>query len=87
MVLRPEREATARAIFEKWELDFAVIGQVTDSGHLVLQSDANVRARPDYLRRVVAELITEDAQLLSSMVAGVDATMAVLRHELAGGSS
>ncbi len=38
---------------------------------LVLQSDANVRVRPDYLRRVVAELVTEDARLLSSMVAGV----------------
>ncbi|MBX3268941.1 MAG: glycosyltransferase [Sandaracinaceae bacterium] len=38
---------------------------------LCLQSDANVRARPDYLRRVVAELVHEDAQLLSSMVAGV----------------
>jgi len=37
---------------------------------LVLQSDANVRVRPDYLRRVVAELVCEDAQLLSSMVTG-----------------
>ncbi|MCP4329111.1 MAG: phosphoribosylformylglycinamidine synthase subunit PurL [Alphaproteobacteria bacterium] len=36
MVLRPDREAVARAIFEKWELDFAVVGQVTDSGRLVL---------------------------------------------------
>ena len=37
---------------------------------LVLQSDANVRVRPDYVRRVVSELIAEDAQLLSSMVIG-----------------
>ncbi len=37
---------------------------------LVLQSDANVRARPDYLRRVVSELLAEDASLLSSMVSG-----------------
>ena len=27
MVLRPEREAVARAIFEKWDLDFAVVGE------------------------------------------------------------
>ena len=27
MVLRPDREELARAIFEKWELDFAVIGR------------------------------------------------------------
>ncbi len=47
-------------------------GALRASRHaLCLQSDANVRARPDYLRRVVAELVTEDAQLLSSMVAGV----------------
>ncbi|MCA9604018.1 MAG: glycosyltransferase [Myxococcales bacterium] len=47
-------------------------GALRASTHeLVLQSDANVRARPDYLRRVVAELISEDAQLLSSMVTGV----------------
>lgn len=38
---------------------------------LVLQSDANVRVRPDYVRRVVSELLAEDAQLLSSMVCGV----------------
>lgn len=38
---------------------------------LVLQSDANVRARPDYLRRVVSELLTEKASLLSSIVVGV----------------
>jgi ceramide glucosyltransferase len=38
---------------------------------LVLQSDANVRARPDYLRRVVTELVAEKGSLLSSMVVGV----------------
>ena len=27
MVLKPGREAEAEAIFRKWELDFAVIGQ------------------------------------------------------------
>ncbi|MCA1750117.1 MAG: phosphoribosylformylglycinamidine synthase subunit PurL, partial [Sphingomonadales bacterium] len=37
MVLKPGREDMARAIFEKWELDFAVIGEVTDSGHMVLE--------------------------------------------------
>jgi phosphoribosylformylglycinamidine synthase len=36
MVLKPGREAEAEAIFRKWELDFAVIGRVTDTGHLVL---------------------------------------------------
>jgi phosphoribosylformylglycinamidine synthase II len=30
MVLSPEKEAEARAVFEKWELDFATIGVTTD---------------------------------------------------------
>ncbi len=38
---------------------------------LVFQSDANVRLRPDYLRRVVAELVGADASLLSSIIVGV----------------
>ena len=37
MVLRPDREAVARAIFEKWELDFAVIGHLTDTGRIVVR--------------------------------------------------
>ena len=36
MVLKPGHEAEAQAIFHKWELDFAVIGEVTDTGHMVL---------------------------------------------------
>ncbi|MGE3689938.1 MAG: phosphoribosylformylglycinamidine synthase subunit PurL [Novosphingobium sp.] len=36
MVLKPGKEAMAAAIFHKWELDFAVIGEVTGTGHMVL---------------------------------------------------
>jgi phosphoribosylformylglycinamidine synthase len=36
MVLKPGREAMAEAIFRKWELDFAVIGTVTDTGRMEL---------------------------------------------------
>ncbi|MDP7540749.1 MAG: AIR synthase-related protein, partial [Alphaproteobacteria bacterium] len=36
MVLRPGAEAKAHAIFKKWELDFAVIGEVTDGDRLLL---------------------------------------------------
>ncbi len=36
MVLKPGREEMAKAIFEKWELDFAVIGEITDTGKLTL---------------------------------------------------
>ncbi|MCA1652741.1 MAG: phosphoribosylformylglycinamidine synthase subunit PurL [Sphingomicrobium sp.] len=36
MVLKPGREDEAEAIFRKWELDFAVIGEVTDTGRMEL---------------------------------------------------
>ena len=44
MVLRPGSETTARRIFEKWELDFAVIGHVTDTGRLVLRINGGIAA-------------------------------------------
>jgi phosphoribosylformylglycinamidine synthase len=37
MILKPGREAEAEAIFRKWELDFAVIGETTETGRLVLK--------------------------------------------------
>ena len=36
IVLKPGREDEARKIFEKWELDFAVIGHLTDTERMVL---------------------------------------------------
>ena len=36
IVLKPGAEAKAKAIFDKWELDFAVIGELTDTGRLQL---------------------------------------------------
>ena len=42
MVLRPGHEAEARAVFEKWELDFAVVGRITDSRHMVVRRDGQV---------------------------------------------
>ena len=36
MILKPGREAQAQAIFRKWDLDFAVIGEVTDTRRLQL---------------------------------------------------
>ncbi len=44
MVLKPGREAFAEAIFRKWDLDFAVIGDVTETGHMVLIHKGDVVA-------------------------------------------
>ncbi|HZT89117.1 MAG TPA: phosphoribosylformylglycinamidine synthase subunit PurL [Stellaceae bacterium] len=44
MVLRPGSEDQARHIFEKWELDFATIGRVTETGRLVLRMHGEIAA-------------------------------------------
>ena len=44
MVVEPGREAEARRIFEKWELDFAVVGRITDTGHMVVRHRGGVVA-------------------------------------------
>ena len=64
MVLKPGREEEARKIFEKWELEFAVIGTLTDTGRLVLKMGGEVvgdlpidplaEASPEYDRPWVA---------------------------------
>ena len=42
MVLRPGAEDIARTIFEKWQLDFAVVGKVSDTGRFVGRSGGEV---------------------------------------------
>jgi phosphoribosylformylglycinamidine synthase subunit PurL len=44
MILRPDSETGALRIFEKWELDFAVIGRVTETGRLVLRMKEEIAA-------------------------------------------
>lgn len=44
MILKPEKEQEAKAIFEKWGLDFAVIGKVTDSGKVVVKMNGEIYA-------------------------------------------
>jgi phosphoribosylformylglycinamidine synthase subunit PurL len=44
MVLRPDRQEMARGIFEKWDLDFAVIGELTDTGRLTVTHRGKLEA-------------------------------------------
>ena len=44
MVLRPDRQEVAQAIFDKWELDFAVIGHITDTGRIVVRHNGVLEA-------------------------------------------
>ncbi len=42
IILKPGKEDLARKIFEKWELDFAVIGTLTTTGRMVLKHHGEV---------------------------------------------
>ncbi len=44
MVLRPELEKKAEAIFHKWGLDFAIIGKTTDTLRFVIRHKGEVKA-------------------------------------------
>jgi phosphoribosylformylglycinamidine synthase len=44
MVLKPEKEQEAEAIFRKWGLDFAVVGYTTPSKRFVVKHGGNVMA-------------------------------------------
>ncbi|MCE6962012.1 phosphoribosylformylglycinamidine synthase subunit PurL [Cereibacter sphaeroides] len=44
MVLKPEREAVARAIFEKWDLDFAIVGETIPEDRFLILHGNEVKA-------------------------------------------
>ena len=44
VVIKPEAMEQAQAIFDKWDLDFATIGRVTDTGHLILRENGETVA-------------------------------------------
>ena len=81
MVLRPGSEGLAEAIFRKWELDFAVIGETTETGRLqvfhrgaleadipiaALAEEAPVYERPYQIRRPPAFILAEDVPAANS---------------------
>ncbi|WP_413854963.1 phosphoribosylformylglycinamidine synthase subunit PurL [Albidovulum sp.] len=44
MVLKPERESVARAIFEKWDLDFAIVGETIPEDRFLILHGNEVKA-------------------------------------------
>jgi len=70
MVLHPEKEAQARAVFEKWELDFATVGITTDTLRFSIiwqgKEVANLPIRelgdeaPEYDRDWIATIVDEE---------------------------
>ena len=46
MVLKPEKEKEAEAIFRKWGLDFAVVGETTPSKRFIVAPRRRGHGRP-----------------------------------------
>lgn len=44
MVLRPEKEAEARAVFDKWDLDFAIVGETIPEDRFLILHRGQVKA-------------------------------------------
>ncbi len=44
MVIRPEKQAEAKRIFDKWEVDFAQIGVITNTGKMILKFNNEIVA-------------------------------------------
>ncbi len=44
MVLKPEKEQEAEAVFRKWGLDFAIVGETTDSKRFIVRHRGEVMA-------------------------------------------
>ncbi len=44
MVLKPELEAEARAVFEKWDLDFAIVGETLAEDRFLIMLNGEVKA-------------------------------------------
>ena len=44
MILKPGKEDMAKKIFDKWDLDFAVIGKLTDTGRMILKMNDKIEA-------------------------------------------
>ncbi len=44
MVLRPEKEAVAKAVFDKWDLDFAIVGETIAEDRFLVEHNGEVKA-------------------------------------------
>ena len=88
MVLKPGSETLASGIFEKWGLDFAVVGKTDDTGRLVIRHQGRIEAdmpvhaladsapeykRPWSLPEPPALLAAEDVPAPNSLGAALEA--------------
>jgi phosphoribosylformylglycinamidine synthase len=74
IVLKPGREELARKIFEKWELDFAVIGRLTDTERMVLTWHGDVVGNIPIPPLVTEAPVYERPWTLTELPAALDAS-------------
>ncbi len=83
MILKPEKVELARKIFDKWELDFAEIGKITDTGNIRLlmhgveaanmpiapvSTDAPVYDRPYEIKKVAAkDIVVKEGNVIAAL--------------------
>lgn len=87
MVLKPEKEAEARAIFEKWDLDFAIVGETIAEDRFLIMHGNAVKAdlplsklsssAPEYDRPWVETPAAEEMQPLPR-ISAMDALKALI---------
>ncbi|WP_244500913.1 AIR synthase-related protein, partial [Methyloceanibacter marginalis] len=90
MVLKPGAEPIAERIFKKWELDFAVIGETTDTGRFVVRHNGVVEAdiplpalahaaplyeRPWVKRETLPVIAAEDVKAPKSILGALECVM------------
>jgi len=42
LIINPDKETQARAIFKKWDLDFSIIGKLTDNNRMILKMHGKI---------------------------------------------
>ena len=92
MVLKPEHEEGAKAIFTKWGLDFAVIGHTTDTQRMIIKYKDNIEAdlsvpvlassAPQYERPY--EEPKKPVRILPELVPAPNAILSVLKDLMSG---
>ena len=44
MVLKPEKTEIAKKVFEKWDVDFAIVGKITETNNIVVLHNGMIEA-------------------------------------------
>ncbi len=90
MVLRPEKEAEAKAVFDKWDLDFAIVGETIAEDRFLIMLNGEVKAdlplatlsgsAPEYDRPWVATPVAAPLTDVPPVADCAEALLTLLAH-------